>query len=108
MHEDGAPAFLRPSRRPLSLQEESEDMENEADKDPKALPDEALDEAAGGVLPYVEQDAVNITDGTSNTKTGKTSFAGDGLGSSHTGASQLTKTGPGTLNFADGSVKPGA
>jgi hypothetical protein len=80
-------------------------MEQEKGKKPEALEDEALDEVAGGILPYVEQDAAmaGITDGTSNTKT---SFAGDGLGSSHSGGVNLTKTGPGTLNFADGSVKP--
>ena len=77
-------------------------MENETGKAPKALPDEQLDEAAGGILPFVEQDAVNITDGTSNTKSGKTSFAGDGLGSSHT---SLSKD-PAALKIADGSVKP--
>ena len=80
-------------------------MEQEKGQKPESLDDEALDEASGGILPYVEQDAVktNTTDGTSNTKT---SFAGDGLGSSHSGGANLTKTGPGTLNFADGSVKP--
>lgn len=78
-------------------------MEQEKGTKPEAVDDEALDEASGGILPYVEQDAKSITDGTSNTKTG---FAGDGLGSSHTGGANLTKTGPGTLNFADGSVKP--
>lgn len=80
-------------------------MEQEKGTKPEVVDDQALDEASGGILPYVEQDAAKagITDGTSNTRTG---FAGDGLGSSHTGGVNLTKTGPGTLNFADGSVKP--
>ena len=65
-------------------------MEKEKRQEPEALPDETLDEASGGILPYVEQDAKSITDGTSNTKAG---FAGDGLGSSHTGGVNLTKTG---------------
>jgi hypothetical protein len=80
-------------------------MQNDTGKDPKALPDEALDEAAGGVLPGFQG---QITDGTSNIATDPkagTSFAGDGLGSSH-GADSLTKTGTGTLDVADGSVKP--
>lgn len=72
-------------------------METETGKDPKALPDEALDEAAGGLTfnGQTQPSDVSITDGTSNT-----AFPGT--------AKTLTKTGPGTLNFADGSVKPGA
>ena len=43
-------------------------MEQEKARNPEALPDEALDEAAGG-LPAVQQgsDLTGITDGTSNT-----------------------------------------
>lgn len=71
-------------------------MENETGKDPEPLADEALDEAAGG-LPAVQHtggaNLAGITDGTSTT--------------AFPGASSLTKTGPGTLNIADGSVKPG-
>ena len=72
-------------------------MQDETGKQPETLPDEALDEAAGGLLPAVQHSGgvnlAGITDGTSNAAV---------PGS----ASSLTKTGPGTLNFADGSVKP--
>ena len=78
--------------------EENEVTEKEKGKEPEALPDESLDEATGGlILPAVHSGGANlagITDGTSNT-----AFPGT--------SSSLTKTGPGTLNFADGSVKPG-
>ena len=74
-------------------------MQDETGKQPETLPDEALDEAAGGLLPAVQHsggvNTAGITDGTSNTAV---------PGS----ANNLTKAGPGTLNFADGSVKPGA
>jgi len=41
-------------------------MEQDKARNPEALPDEALDEAAGG-LPAVQQGSTGITDGTSNT-----------------------------------------
>ena len=42
-------------------------MHDETDKQPETLPDEALDEAAGGLLPAVHTGGANragITDGT--------------------------------------------
>ena len=88
-------------------------MENETGKDPKALPDEALDEAAGGTVTFGGslqgesaspgfQGGVSITDGTSN----KAGFQG-GVRVASGDVNSLTKAGPGTLNIADGSVKPG-
>ena len=75
-------------------------MEQDKNPTPEALPDEALDEAAGGLLPAVHSGGVNrtgITDGTSNT-----SFTG-GV---YVAASDLNKDGK-SLKIADGSVKPG-
>ena len=86
-------------------------MENESGKDPKALPDEALDEAAGGLsfngqqpsdasFPGFQGSTASITDGTSNTKAG------------YVGGSRLTgdfnNDGDVSVKLADGSVKPGA
>ena len=53
-------------------------MEQDKARNPEALPDEALDEAAGG-LPAVQQGSTGITDGTSNTvfKGGVSVAAGD-------------------------------
>jgi hypothetical protein len=91
-----------------SFFEENEDVENDTSKNPKALPDEALDEAAGGILPYVEQDAakypgfqggVFIPDGTSKTATGY-------LGGVTVAAGDVNGDGA-ALKIADGSVKPG-
>ena len=84
-------------------------MENEADKDPKALPDEALDEAAGGTVTFGGslqgeisspgfQGGVSITDGTSN----KAGFVGGvRVASGDIDSDLLAK------KIADGSVKPG-
>jgi hypothetical protein len=75
-------------------------MEKEKDQQPEALPDESLDEAAGGLLPAVHPGGVNragITDGTS-----KTGFSG--------GVRVATGdvNNDGSVNIMDGSVKPGA
>ena len=59
-------------------------MEKEKGKEPEALPDEALDDAAGG-LPAVQGASLSgITDGTSNTVKGGLNVAvgdvnGDGV-----------------------------
>lgn len=81
-------------------------MEQEKGKQPDALDDEALDEAAGGTVTFGGSLSEQHTGGVNVPDQKGTSFAGDGLGSSHSGGANLTKTGPGTLNFADGSVKP--
>ena len=78
-------------------------MENEKRQEPEALPDESLDEASGGILPYVEQDAksstTSITDGTSNTS----------VGSGFTGGVRVAvgdvNNDGAALKIADGSVK---
>jgi hypothetical protein len=49
--------------------QESDNMEQETGKEPKALPDEALDDAAGGLQAADHTGGANladITDGTSN------------------------------------------
>ena len=79
-------------------------MENEKRREPEALPDETLDEASGGLLPYVEQDAktTSITDGTSNT-----SFGPGFTGGVRVAVGDVNNDGA-ALKIADGSVKPGA
>ena len=83
-------------------------MDKEKGKEPEALPDESLDEAAGG-LNYTAPaggaasfpgfgGAVNITDGTS-----KTGF----LGGVRVASGDVNNDGT-ALKIADGSVKPGA
>jgi hypothetical protein len=83
-------------------------MEKESGKEPEALPDEALDDAAGGLLPAVHTGGANragITDGTSNITDGtsKAGFAGGVF----VAAGDVNGDGK-ALKIADGSVKPGA
>ena len=76
-------------------------MEKEKGKEPEALPDESLDEAAGGLLPAVHTGGANragITDGTSNT-----GF----LGGVRVASGDVNYDAA-ALKIADGSVKPGA
>jgi hypothetical protein len=77
-------------------------MQDQTGKQPEALPDEALDEAAGGLLPAVQHSGganrADITDGTSNT-----SFPG-GV---RVATGDINNDGA-ALKIADGSVKPGA
>lgn len=59
-------------------------MEKEKGKEPEALPDEALDDAAGGLPAVQGVDLSGITDGTSNTVKGGLNVAvgdvnGDGV-----------------------------
>ena len=84
-------------------------MDNDTGKDPKALPDEALDEAAGGITFQGQQPSdAAITDGTSNVTDG-TSKAGYGgyLGGVRVAVGDVNNDGT-ALKIADGSVKPGA
>ncbi len=66
-------------------------------KEPEALPDESLDEAAGGLLPAVQSSRAGITDGTSNT-----GF----LGGVRVASGDVNND-DAALKIADGSVKPG-
>jgi hypothetical protein len=77
---------------------EDEGMTKEKGKKPEALPDEQLDDAAGGLLPAVKQGA-GIPDGTSN-------FPGFRGGVTVAGGD--VNNDAKALKIADGSVKPGA
>lgn len=78
-------------------------MEKEKGKEPEALPDESLDEAAGGlILPAVHTGGANlagITDGTS-----KTGF----LGGVRVATGDVNNDNVDVAKLGDGSVKPGA
>jgi len=72
-------------------------MAKEKGKDPVALPDESLDDAAGGLLPAVQK--ATISGGTSN----RTGF----LGGVRVASGDVNSDGT-ALKIADGSVKPAA
>ena len=83
-------------------------MEKEKGKEPEALPDEALDEVAGGITFQGQQPSdvsapgfqggVSITDGTSN----KAGY----VGGVRVAVGDVNNDGA-ALKIADGSVKPG-
>ena len=70
-------------------------MAKETGKNPQTLPDEKLDEAAGGFLAFPK---TSITDGTSNTAY---------VGGVRVAVGDVNNDGA-ALKIADGSVKPGA
>ena len=84
-------------------------MENETGKDPKALPDEALDEAAGGLTfqGAIPPSDVSITDGTSRITDGTSNTKSGYLGGVRVAVGDVNNDGT-ALKIADGSVKPGA
>ena len=84
-------------------------MNNESGKDPKTLPDEALDEASGGLTfnGQTQPSDVSITDGTSNITDGTSKTAYGGFaGGVRVAAGDVN--GDVARKIADGSVKPGA
>ena len=82
-------------------------MDNDKKRQPEDLSDQSLDDASGGLIPYVTQDAqsAGITDGTSNITDGTSKAASPGFtGGVFVAAGDVTGDGA-AKKIADGSVK---